>query len=49
MKSKLRREIKALMFDSSEDKGFFKALELQYGKTVPLYHAIHLVSYFRDG
>lgn len=35
------------MFNSFEDDGFFRALELQYGKTIPLYHATDLLSYER--
>ena len=34
-----------LMFDSLECDGFFEALELQYGETVPLYHATDESSY----
>jgi hypothetical protein len=40
-------KINDLMFNSLEDDGFFKALELQYGNTVPLYHATDLLSYER--
>lgn len=36
-----------LVFNSLKDDGFFKALELQYGETVPLYHATDLSSYER--
>jgi hypothetical protein len=38
-------EINDLMFNSLEDDGFFKALELQFGKKIPLYHATDLSSY----
>lgn len=34
-----------LMLKSSEDYDFFDALELQYGKTIPLYHATDESSY----
>ncbi|EOZ96158.1 hypothetical protein A33Q_2751 [Indibacter alkaliphilus LW1] len=33
------------MFNSFEIDGFFKALELQYGKRIPLYHATDISSY----
>jgi hypothetical protein len=36
-----------MMFNSLEDDGFFKALELQYGKTIPLFHATDILSYER--
>ncbi|RZS95215.1 hypothetical protein [Cecembia calidifontis] len=38
-------KIYELMFNPLEDDAFFKALEIQYGKTVPLYHATDLSSY----
>jgi hypothetical protein len=45
MKINLSKKINDLMFNSLEDDGFFKALELQYGKTVPLYHATDLLTF----
>jgi hypothetical protein len=45
MNSKVDYEIKNIMFNSLEDDGFFKALELKYGKVVPLYHATDFESY----
>ena len=45
MEEEINQRIHELMFNSLEDDGFFKALELQYGKLIPLYHATDLGSY----
>lgn len=45
MNPKIKNEINSLMFNSLEDEGFFKALELQYGSTIPLFHATDILSY----
>ena len=45
MEEEINQRIHELMFHSLEDDGFFKALELQYGKVIPLYHATDLDSY----
>jgi hypothetical protein len=45
MEQTTNQRIHELMFNSLEDDGFFKALELQYGKVIPLYHATDLNSY----
>ena len=47
MDFELNNAIKKLMLNSIEEDGFFKALELQYGKVIPLYHATDLSSYIR--
>lgn len=39
------KKIHQLMFNSMEDDGFFEALELEYGKIIPLYHATDESSY----
>lgn len=41
----IQSKIIQLIFNSLEDDGFFEALELQYGKVIPLYHATDLTSY----
>lgn len=38
-------ETTQLMFNSLGDDGFFDALELQYGRTIPLYHATDEFTY----
>lgn len=45
MEKTTNQRIHELMFNSYGDSGFFKALELLYGKLIPLYHATDGDSY----
>lgn len=45
MEKTTNQRIHELMFNSYGDSGFFKALELLYGKLIPLYHATDVDSY----